>query len=201
MIISLVRLPTDGLKFEHRYLAGELDLTGRDFELDHLASESGHSDHNGQNGEATQTGESGVVVQVVGHAGRVGVEIRLRGEIVARLRRSCDRCLADISLPLALPFDLIYTPVEALSSRTGEIELQEGDLGLSVYENDQIDLDQLVIEQLELSLPTRLLCQDDCRGLCPLCGADLNTEECDCKAPIDPRWGALAAVKEELENQ
>lgn len=184
MIISLVRLPTDGLKFEHRYAGGEkgeLDLADRDFELESIDPE-GH------------------LVHVTGRVDRVGLEMRLRGQIVAAVRRPCDRCLADIALPMDLPFDLIYTPVESVRGRSGEIELHEDDLGLSVYENDEIDLDQLVIEQLELSLPTRLLCRDECRGLCPSCGIDLNDEECDCKAPIDPRWEALAAVKEELEN-
>lgn len=185
MIISLVRLPTDGLKFEHRYTADgadKLDLAGRDFELESLD-------------------ENGPLAEVTGRVDRVGVDMRLRGRIVAALRRPCDRCLATIALPMDLPFDLIYTPVEAGRGRSGEIELHEEDLGLSVYENDEIDLDQLVIEQLELSLPTRLLCRDECRGLCPSCGVDLNNEECDCKAPIDPRWEALAAVKDELENQ
>ncbi|MFN7623911.1 MAG: DUF177 domain-containing protein, partial [Acidobacteriota bacterium] len=97
--------------------------------------------------------------------------------------------------------DLIYVAADKENQRTGEIELTADDLGISVYENDQIDLDEMVVEQLELSLPFRLLCQEDCRGLCPQCGADLNTEACDCQPLIDPRWEALVAVKEELEKK
>lgn len=176
MLISLVRLPNDGLKFEHRYEDGELDLADRDFKLSRP-------------------------VVVHGRVDRIGAEMRLRGSLETVLQRPCDRCLKDVDLPIDLPFDLIYVAADKENQRTGEIELTADDLGISVYENDQIDLDEMVVEQLELSLPFRLLCQEDCRGLCPQCGADLNTEACDCQPLIDPRWEALVAVKEELEKK
>jgi uncharacterized protein len=176
MLISLVRLPNDGLKFEHRYDEGELNLADRDFILSRP-------------------------VVVAGRVDRVGAEMRLRGHLETLLRRPCDRCLTDVEWPIDLPFDLIYVAADKQNQRTGEVELNAADLGISVYENDQIDLDEMVVEQLELSLPFRLLCSEDCRGLCPQCGADLNTEECDCQPLIDPRWEALAAVKENLEKK
>lgn len=176
MIISLARLPTDGLKFEHRYISGELDLGERDFKLIEEPL-------------------------ITGRVERIGVDMRLRGNLKALVSRPCDRCLSEISVPLDLALDLLYTPAETGRGRSGEIELQERDLDFAVYENDQIDLDEMVIEQLELSLPSRVLCREDCLGICPQCGADLNVEKCDCNAPIDPRWQALAAVREELENQ
>jgi uncharacterized protein len=79
--------------------------------------------------------------------------------------------------------------------------LHERDLDFAVYENEQIDIDEMVLEQLELELPSRVLCSEDCRGLCPQCGADLNVEQCDCKAPIDPRWQALADIKAGIEKK
>lgn len=114
---------------------------------------------------------------------------------------TCDRCLADIPLELQIPFDLIYVPEDFGTSQSNETELHNRDLDLAVYENDQINLDDLVLEQLELSLPSRILCREDCRGLCSQCGADLNLEQCRCEKPIDPRWQALAYLKNKSEEE
>lgn len=118
--------------------------------------------------------------------------MRVRGEMKTTLIASCDRCLNDVDIELEAPFDLIYVPVELDSSHSGETELHDRDLDQATYENDQINLDDLVLEQLELSIPSRVLCRDDCRGLCSECGADLNFEQCQCEKSIDPRWQALA---------
>jgi len=108
--------------------------------------------------------------------------------------------LNEVTIRAEIPFDLFYTPADAARDQGGERELFERDLDFAVYENDQIDLDEMVLEQLELSLPSRVLCREDCRGLCPQCGADLNVEQCQCKPQIDPRWRALADLKAEMEE-
>lgn len=176
MVISLARLPADGLRFEHRYQAGELDLSNFDFELREPPL-------------------------VTGRVDRVGIDMRLRGEIKAVLAAPCDRCLKEVPISVEIPVDLLYAPEDPGGSRTGEIELQARDLDFSVYENDEIDLDGMVLEQMELSLPSRVLCSEDCRGLCPQCGADLNVERCDCQKPVDPRWQALIDLKEKAEKK
>ena len=108
----------------------------------------------------------------------------------AQLLAPCDRCLTDVPFTVDAPFDLYYAPNDAGAGGT-EAELQERDLGIAFYEGDEIDLDELVREQLALSLPTRVLCREDCRGLCDQCGADLNRETCDCqkpgRAPLSPQ--------------
>src|SRR5262245_10419423 len=175
MIISLVRMPADGLRFHHQYQAGELDLGEREFELQEMPS-------------------------VTGRVDRVGVDVRVRGKIKANLIAQCDRCLAEVAIPAEPIFDLIYTPSETSGGQIGELELHERDLGLATYENDEINLDDLVLEQIELGLPARLLCREECRGLCPQCGADLNVEQCDCEKQVDPRWQALADLKQEMES-
>ncbi len=175
MIISLVRLPIDGLRFEHRYSEGELDPGDRDYILTEQPLVSGRID-------------------------KAGTGVRLRGEISALMVRPCDRCLADVTLPLEARLDLLYVPADPSGGRSGEIEIQEQDLGISVFQNDEIDLDELVLEQLELSNPLQLLCREDCRGLCPQCGVDRNFEPCDCKPPIDPRWEGLASFGSSDEN-
>ena len=60
-----------------------------------------------------------------------------------------------------------------------------------VLDGMHLELDELVSEDIYLALPTKFLCNDDCKGLCPVCGTDLNFEQCSCSEPADPRWDAL----------
>jgi uncharacterized protein len=166
MILSLVRLPPDGMVFEHRYEMGELDLSAYDFALSAQPSVSGRVD-------------------------KVGLSMRVRGSITCTVSRPCDRCLAEVTLPLLIDFDLLYAPVELSPARTGEVEIAEEDLDLAFFEKDQIDLGALVLEQIELHLPIRVLCQESCRGLCSQCGVDRNVESCHCPPIVDPRWESL----------
>ena len=118
-------------------------------------------------------------------------KFRLVGTVVTELELPCSRCLEPFRLPVAAPFDLRYLPASEVSS-DGEREVDDEDLETSYYENDAIDLNGLMREQFYLALPMKPLCQDDCRGLCPQCGTNLNTGNCSC-APVweDPRLAAL----------
>ncbi len=176
MIISLARMPADGLTFKHQYRAGELDTSDYEFELSEAPL-------------------------VTGRADRAGTDMRVRGSVKTGLSAPCDRCLKEVAIPLEIPFDLLYAPGDPGAGHGGEQELHDRDLDLAVYENDEINLDELVLEQLELSLPSRVLCREDCRGLCPQCGADLNVEQCDCEQQVDLRWQALADLKAEMEKK
>ena len=60
-----------------------------------------------------------------------------------------------------------------------------------ILDGVRLELDELVSEDIYLSIPSRFLCKDDCKGLCSICGTDLNFGECSCSAPADPRWDAL----------
>jgi uncharacterized metal-binding protein YceD (DUF177 family) len=81
----------------------------------------------------------------------------------------------------------------------GERELLESDLNVQVVEGEVFDTWPLVLEQLQLNIPMKPLCRPDCPGLCPRCGADLGAGECSCAASApDPRWAALAALKQKL---
>ena len=74
-----------------------------------------------------------------------------------------------------------------------EAGLDEGDLEVSFLQGQELDLVELAAEQVLLAMPMRILCQSNCAGLCPRCGANLNdVENCGCAPEIDPRWGALA---------
>lgn len=129
--------------------------------------------------------------QIRGSASRRGDELRLRGQVTARAEVDCDRCLKTIAVPIETEFDVTYIPATLYVSNE-KAELQEEDLLVSVYEGDSIDVDDIVREQILLALPARALCREECKGLCPVCGADRNTNACACEdKETDPRWAAL----------
>ena len=71
-------------------------------------------------------------------------------------------------------------------------ELTEDDLDLTVFDGEVVDIDALVTEEILLTVPDHILCKDDCKGICPGCGADRNSVDCGCEtAEVDPRWAGL----------
>lgn len=78
----------------------------------------------------------------------------------------------------------------------GEYELGAGELDISFLEEEKINVAGLVRENVLLALPVQPLCDDDCRGLCPRCGANLNRGPCSCSTTHrDPRWGKLESLR------
>ena len=122
-------------------------------------------------------------------------QFRLTGHTKTTLELPCSRCLEPLTVPVDVPFDLRYQP-HAANAGEGEREIEEDDLTTAFYENDEIDLEQLMREQFYLALPMKPLCREDCKGLCAVCGTNLNTGTCDC-APVweDPRLAALKAIR------
>jgi uncharacterized protein len=127
-------------------------------------------------------------------------QFRLVGSVKTRLELPCSRCLEPFSWPVEAEFDLRYQP-HSQNSGEGEREVEEDDLTTAFYDNDEIDLGQLMQEQLYLSLPMKPLCSDDCKGLCPTCGTNLNRDACDCRQQWDdPRLAALREIRTERGN-
>ena len=75
-------------------------------------------------------------------------------------------------------------------------ELTAADLDVLFYDDFVLPFDPLIEEQLQLDLPMKALCRDDCKGLCPQCGSDRNAAPCDCAPPPDERWKSLKAILE-----
>jgi DUF177 domain-containing protein len=122
-------------------------------------------------------------------------QFRLVGHVKTTLELGCSRCLEPYTLPVDQTFDLRYQP-HAHNTGEGEVEIEEDDLTTAFYENDEIDLGHLMHEQFVLSLPMKPLCGDDCKGLCPVCGANLNKSTCDCNPTWeDPRFAALRELR------
>jgi len=120
---------------------------------------------------------------------------RIAGTLRTVLELPCSRCLEPFGIPVNLAFDLRYLP-RTVNTGDGEREIQEDDLTTAFYENDTIDLGQLMREQFYLALPMKPLCVEDCHGLCVQCGTNLNRGSCSCERDwVDPRLAALAKLK------
>ena len=120
-----------------------------------------------------------------------GTEVFVNGHVRTRAAVECDRCLKQVELPVETDFKLEYITGQTYES-TAAAELTENDLSVSVFDGETIDVDEIVKEQILLAVPTRTLCQPDCKGICPECGNDKNTGDCHCETKdIDPRWAAL----------
>ncbi len=125
---------------------------------------------------------------------RAGTDIFFTGELRAATWAVCARCAEEFAAHSERSFRFVLTP--KVVGGDEEIGFREEDLELSVYDGDEIDLSPLIREQVLLSLPTRPLCADECRGLCPRCGANLNHVQCGCALERpDPRLGVLHSLK------
>jgi uncharacterized protein len=124
---------------------------------------------------------------------RSGADLFFHGRIGATIEGHCSRCLKRYSFPLNKEFEFVLAP-DTRSPKTKELNADE--LGLSFYHADKIDLTPFVREQALLALPTRPLCDENCRGLCPHCGVDLNERACGCSSSRgDPRMSAFRDLK------
>lgn len=99
----------------------------------------------------------------------------------------CDRCAADVKREFNIPME--HTLVVSLESGENDAFL--------VVPNMRLNLDELVEEDVNLAIPSKFLCNDNCKGLCTICGKNLNENQCDCKAPVDPRMAVLLQLLDE----
>jgi uncharacterized protein len=120
-----------------------------------------------------------------------GGRYRLAGQAETTLELACGRCVEPYRLPVQGRFDLLYLP-RTENQGEGEREIAEDDLDAAYYDQEQIDLGELLREQFYLALPMKPLCSEGCQGLCPVCGANRNTAPCGCEVRwTDPRLAAL----------
>lgn len=113
-----------------------------------------------------------------------------------RAQLQCSRCLEPMALPLRVEFNVVLKlcpPATVVSKENGS---EEDDLVLVSESETSYDITARVREALILALPLKPLCRDDCKGLCPRCGTDLNTSTCRCQEEkSDPRWSKLKELK------
>ncbi len=126
-----------------------------------------------------------------------GGEVRVHGRIRTDLETECDRCLGRASFHIDAAFDLFYSPMESTALEE-EVAIDEGEAEMGFYELPGLQLEDIVREQVLLQLPMQRVCNEACKGICPVCGANRNETNCSCRPPSgderlmsDPRWMAL----------
>lgn len=131
-----------------------------------------------------------------------GTHVFAAGTFKGHLTVACSRCVGPVKLELDEKLRVTFMPPgempqEDEGAAAGEegAEVQAEDLDLFAYDGEKIDLEPLFREQFVLAVPFAPLCAEDCKGLCPQCGIDLNTGTCRCEKPIDPRLAALKGLK------
>jgi uncharacterized protein len=146
-----------------------------------------------QVGPLTLRGQAELIVEHRGPREFVQ-DIRLRAGYSGRFEQLCARCLDPVEQALEGEFDLIFRP-GGVDDEAGERAITEDETEIGYYEESGLLLEDAVREQVLLTLPGRTLCQEDCKGLCPHCGANRNLTSCECaEKVVDPRLAPLAAI-------
>jgi uncharacterized protein len=123
-------------------------------------------------------------------------DIRVRASYKGDFEVLCARCVDPVAVPLAGEFDLLFRPENA-DAEAGERAITEDETEIGYYGKSGLLLEDVVREQVLLTLPGRTLCREDCKGLCVHCGQNLNQASCNCTRTaesLDPRWGALQGL-------
>jgi len=124
-------------------------------------------------------------------------QIRVTGDLHTKIEMVCARCLEPVIEEVHRDFDLFYQPL-LKGTPNDEERLKDDDTEIGFFEGEGLFLADVLKEQVLLSLPMKVICQSDCRGLCPHCGANLNQEQCRCERhSSDPRLAPLARLKQD----
>jgi uncharacterized protein len=141
------------------------------------------------------------------HLEKVERRVRIGARALAPVQAACGRCLVPVSLDVPVEFELTLVPEDEYEEPEprAEKEAHKGHAGGSfepreaeeeTFSGKTVDLDPILREQILLALPGYPVCKESCKGLCPVCGANLNDRECGCDRHVpDPRWAALKNVK------
>ena len=127
-------------------------------------------------------------------------DIRLNGELRTSLELPCARCLEPVAQQVEREFDLLYRPLGADAGKE-ELSVTGAEAEIGYYQGEGLLLEDVLREQVLLALPLKVICREDCKGLCPHCGKNLNVEQCSCAEPAeDPRWSALKEIRGKLNH-
>ncbi len=182
MLITVLDLEREALEYDVTLQPGEMDFLAEITQLEPLAA----------------TGRADLLEE---HRGprEIVQDIRLRGSYRGRFAVPCARCIDPVEHSLAGDYDLIFRP-SGVDADLTEHSIGASETEIGYYEDGGLTLEDVLREQVLLSLPARTLCRDDCKGLCPRCGGNQNTDPCTCDAaPADPRWSALSELGSRLK--
>lgn len=128
-------------------------------------------------------------------------DLKVDGTVETAIRFRCSRCIKEFSRPFSASFDLSYLPQPKWTNKDVEIELRYEDMEVAYYDGVALDVNLMVLEQIELAMPMKFVCREDCKGLCYRCGADLNEGECHCgKEETDSRLSVLLDFRRKMNK-
>jgi len=177
----------------------ELEREPVEFDLDLKPGAIDFGEEAEQKGNLATSGRAEVIHE---HRGPHDVvpDIRLRGRYSGKFEVPCARCIEPVEIPLAAEFDLIFRPLGA-DQGAPERSITASETEIGYYQKDSLSLEDVLREQVFLSLPAKILCKPDCNGLCPRCGVNRNLELCKCDArKSDPRWEALNGLRGRIKS-
>ncbi len=149
-----------------------------------------------------QLWEGGQWVHVHGEASGTNVNGRyvlVTGKVVGIVELECSRCLTVFEQEIEAPFEA-QCDIRTFHLLAEGLPVDEGEEITAIFDSNSADLWELSRQAFILQLPMRPLCREDCNGLCPYCGANLNETTCNCQPPADPRWAALEALIERFKS-
>jgi uncharacterized protein len=112
---------------------------------------------------------------------KMGSNVRVEGPLACTMELVCDRCLEAFSLPVSAHLDIELAPV-ADRPKLPEAELAGEEMNVYYFEGDELELEPYVHEEVMLAIPIKALCDEACKGMCPVCGKNQNAETCKCGA-------------------
>ncbi|RLB15760.1 MAG: hypothetical protein DRG63_06355 [Deltaproteobacteria bacterium] len=127
---------------------------------------------------------------------RIGSRFAVNGSLNTGLLLQCDRCLDIFHQDLTCEFQVYLESVPDDWEPDEEVELLEEEMGVDLIRGEEVELEDIIREQIYLSLPMKILCKEDCQGLCPVCGANRNRQPCCCQVVQGhPAFQKLKALK------
>ena len=177
----------------------ELEREPIEFDLELAPGAVDWGEEVGQAGPLAASGRAEVIHEHRGPKDIVA-DMRLVGRFAGQFQVPCARCVEPVTIPLEAEFDLIFRPAGA-DSEPMERSITAVETEIGYYQEDSLSLEDVLREQVLLSLPVRTLCKPDCKGLCPRCGINRNSQACSCDVgPSDPRWQALAGLSSRIKS-
>jgi uncharacterized protein len=122
-----------------------------------------------------------------------GRDLAVWGSFMVEGEAMCDRCIEPFAVRLEREFQEVLVPLDRGPAGSANVELHSSDLEIAYYDGAGLEVNDVFWEQVALSLPSKLLCREDCRGVCPRCGGNRNREECGC--PEEAASGAFEILK------
>ena len=144
-----------------------------------------------------------ILIEVSAEKGDAPGEYIVDGSLKFTADFNCSRCLEPYPIANASDFHVRFRPRPEATEENEELEINvPEELDVEFYGEREIPLKALALEQVELSIPMKTLCDERCLGLCPHCGANRNTEQCSCETSMgDERWGALQEFRNQLSKK